>query len=115
MGGEEVKHAVITPDPFAGKRINIPLDKDLEEMLISAERYAVGRRTYIVDATAGYILLLLPHLSEWCISVMQHDMISELDLAKRMQSYKCFGDPSDYRTWMKFKEALDEEMKRRKG
>lgn len=107
----EVKHIAITPDPLVGKRKNIPLDKDFEQMLISAERYACGRRTYIVKETVDYILSLLPHLSDWCITVMQNDMKSEFDVAERMQ--RKIGMSCDHEQWAKFRDALDEEMKGR--
>lgn len=92
--------------------MKVDLDNDLEQMLISAERYACGRRTYIVSTTVDYILSLLPNLSDWCISVMQHDMRSEFDMAERMQ--KKLGDPCDHEQWVKFRTALYEEMTRRK-
>lgn len=83
-------------------------------MLISAERYACGRRTYIVKETVDYILSLLPNLSDWCITVMQNDMKSEFDMAERSGLKDMLGDPCDYKQWVKFRAALNEEMTRRK-
>ena len=39
---------------------------DYEHMLISALRYALGRRTYIVEITMEYIEAEIPKLSEQC-------------------------------------------------
>lgn len=91
----------------------VDLSQNFEQMLISAERYACGRRTYIVEMTVDYIISLLPRLSDWCITVMQNDMKSEFDMAERMQ--RKIGMSCDHEQWVKFREALDEVMKRRKA
>lgn len=82
-------------------------------MLISAERYACGRRTYIVKTTVDYILALLPQLSYWCIKVMQNDLKSEFELAERTGKKTMLGDECDYEQWVRFRDALDAEEKRR--
>lgn len=107
-----MEHMIDTNDPLAGKKKHVPITNKFEQMLISAERYACGRRTYIVKETVDYILSLLPHLSDWCITVMQNDMKSEFDMAERMQ--RKIGMSCDHEQWVKFRDALDEEMKRRK-
>lgn len=89
----------------------VDLSQNFEQMLISAERYACGRRTYIVEMTVDYIISLLPRLSDWCITVMQNDMKSEFDMAERMQ--RKIGMSCDHEQWVKFRDALDEVMKRR--
>lgn len=105
---------LIVTDTALGKLKHVPLDRDLEQMLISAERYACGRMTYIVGTTVDYILSMLPHLSDWCIGVMQNDMKSEFDMYERAPNAKNLGMSCDYVKWLKFKDALDEEMERRK-
>ena len=76
--------------------MKLDLTKDLEHMLIGAERYAFGRRTYIV---------------------MQKDMKSNRDLATGYGQHdleeRFYGDSCDMRDWMRFEAALDSEMKRR--
>ena len=82
-------------------------------MLISAERYACGRRTYIVKTTVDYILALLPNLSYWCIKVMQNDLKSEFDMVERSGRKDVLGDPCDYKQWKILRKAIDDEEKRR--
>lgn len=91
----------------------VDLSQNFEQMLISAERYACGRRTYIVETTVDYILSLLPRLSDWCIGVMQNDMKSEFDMCERSGKKDMLGDPCDHKQWVKFRDALNEEMKGR--
>ena len=105
---------LIVQNTALGKLKYVPLDRDFEQMLISAERYACGRMSYIVGTTVDYILSLLPHLSDWCISVMQNDMKSEFEMYERAPDLKNLGMDCDYRQWVRFREAIDAEMERRK-
>ena len=63
---------------------------DYEHMMISALRYAIGRRTYIVDITVNYILSELPKLSYPC----KHVMIDDIEKGDRL------GDECDREDWM---------------
>lgn len=89
----------------------ILIDNNLEQMLISAERYACGRRTYIVADTVHYIRGLIPFLSDWCLTVMRQDLRSEFDRCQRMQTK--LGMTMDHEKWIDFLNALEEELKRR--
>lgn len=80
-------------------------------MLVSAERYACGRRSYIVADTVHYILGLIPFLSDWCLTVMRQDLRSEFDRCQRMQTK--LGMTMDHEKWIDFLNALEEELKRR--
>ena len=91
----------------------VPIDKDFEHMMISAVRYAFGRRTYIVLTTIEYVGLLIPKLSDWCLNVLQKDFESEKELAERANIWRTFGDPCDRVRWFKFYEALVAESKKR--
>ena len=91
----------------------LKIDKSLETMLISAERYACGRRTYIVSDTVNYILHLLPKLSDWCVGVMRQDMIDQFGMVQRTGNQYLMGDSCDYMEWSRFALALDEEVNRR--
>lgn len=65
---------------------------DYEHILISALRYALGRRTYIVEQTVDYIIKELPKLSFQCKRIMIHDIEHPL----------CgYGDPCDKEDWMR--------------
>ena len=63
-----------------------------EHMLISALRYALGRRTYIVSTTAEYIAREIPKLSERCKNVM----IQDIEEQERFG----YGDACDKDDWM---------------
>ena len=90
----------------------VPLDTDLEQMLISAERYACGRRTYIVGDTTSYLISLLPHMSDWCIKVLKNDMNEQKAYAARSGA-NVWGHAYDKAKWDKFIAALDKEIERR--
>lgn len=65
---------------------------DYEHILISALRYALGRRTYIVEQTVNYIIKEIPRLSDSCKKVMIHDIEHPLG---------GYGDPCDKEDWMR--------------
>ena len=79
---------------------------DYETILISAIRYALGRRTYVVGITTDYVARQLPKLSDKCIKVMIEDIKNPLG---------GYGDPCDEREWMCLLEQLEEEMGKRYG
>lgn len=97
----------------------LDLTKDLEHMLIGAERYAFGRRTYIVGTTVDYLISVLPKLSDWCLGVMRHDMKSHRDEASGRGRHDLdamtYGGGYFIQDWMRFEAALDIETKRREG
>lgn len=74
---------------------------DYEHMLISATRYALGRRTYIVGITTEYIESQIPRLSGACIRVMIDDIKNPLG---------GYGDHCDERDWMCLLEILEERL-----
>ena len=69
---------------------------DYEHMMISALRYAIGRRTYIVEITVNYILSELPKLSDPC----KHVMIDDIENAYSL------GDECDRQDWMRLLKEL---------
>ena len=95
------------------EEITIPLSTHMEQMLISAVRYALGRRTYIVDVTTSYVGHLLPKLSDWTLGIMLRDLEDEYAMAARVTSYSVLGDPCDVADWDKFKAAVKAETDRR--
>lgn len=74
---------------------------DYEHMLISALRYALGRRTYIVGMTAEYIENELPKLSDQCKTIMITDI----------ERHRLFGyyDECDREDWMRLLKRLREQ------
>ena len=91
----------------------IPLDRHFEQMLISAERYALGRRTYIVSDTTEYIAVLLPMLSDWCIEILLRDIGEAIKQYEERSDAKVLGDDCDARQWLALREKILEEIARR--
>ena len=73
---------------------------DYEYMIVSAERYALGRMTYIVEITVNYILKQIEEnkLSDACLDVIMEDI-------KSAQSY---GMECDKALWMKLLDRIEE-------
>lgn len=91
--------------------ITVPVNSDFEEIIISAERYAFGRATYIVGSTADYITDILPYLSDKCLFVMRNDIKSGFELYERIGSRSMMQ--CDRERWQRFAKGLEEEIKRR--
>lgn len=68
-----------------------------EHMLISAVRYALGRKTNIVGITVDYVIKEIPKLSARCKRLML------LDIENPLYGY---GDDCDKRKWMQLLEEL---------
>ena len=73
---------------------------DYEHIVISAERYALGRMTYIVSLTVNYILKEIEEdkLSDECLSVIRDDI-------KQAKSY---GMEVDKKQWIKLLNRIEE-------
>ena len=85
----------------------VKLNDDLQEMLISAVRYALGRRTYMVEWTVKYITPLLPDFGSKELDVMLRD-VSEW-LYRRAD-----GEPDEIvKEWQRFAKCLQNEFERR--
>ena len=72
-----------------------------EHMLISALRYALGRRTYIVELTCEYIENELLKLSDQCKAIMIEDI--------ERQRLFGYGDECDKEDWMQLLDKLREQ------
>ena len=73
---------------------------DYEHIIISAERYALGRMTYIVELTVNYILKEIENnkLSESCLDVIRKDI-------KEARNY---GMDCDKKQWLKLLDRIEE-------
>lgn len=73
---------------------------DYEQMIISAERYALGRMTYIVSVTVNYILQEIENdkLSDRCLDVIAEDI----------RSAKNLGMDCDEKEWLKLLDRIEE-------
>lgn len=103
----EYENTGLTPEKI--KTLLDPADDDFQSVLICAERYACGRRSYMPDIIIGYITPLLPVLAETTLGALHRD----LDEAARHSN---LGDPViDAPGWFKLYEQVDVEIKRRAG
>lgn len=74
--------------------------EDYEHIVISAERYALGRMTYIVELTVNYIMQEIKDnkLSDQCLAVILQDL----------KDCTYFGNYCDEREWKRLKERIEE-------
>lgn len=80
-------------------KINVNGNKDdLSMILVSAERYALGRRTYIVHWTCEFIQDNIHLLSDKDRQVMIRDLESAIS----------YGEDCDEKDWKKLLEFLKE-------
>lgn len=89
--------------------LNIDIgEKDLGTLCICAVRYCHGRQTYMPDLVREIVRRFLPALKDNDLQIM----IEDCDFQERMQLY---GDERiDKPGWLKWKEELLAEKKRRK-
>ena len=73
---------------------------DYEHIIISAERYALGRMTYIVELTVNYILQEIEDnkLSDSCLDVIRKDI----------KEAKDYGMECDQKQWLKLLKRIEE-------
>lgn len=71
-----------------------------EQIIISAERYALGRMTYIVEITVNYILEEINNdkLSDACLNI----------IAKDIRVSEEFGMACDKKLWIKLLNRIEE-------
>lgn len=74
--------------------------EDLSTMLVSAERYALGRMTYIVELTVNYILQEIEDnkLSDSCLNIIRKDIKEARD----------YGMDCDKKQWLKLLKKIEE-------
>ena len=75
-------------------------NEDISMILVSAERYALGRRTYIVQWTCEIIKNNLHLLSKKDKQVMIRDLENPIS----------YGDECDKAEWLKLLEILKEDL-----
>lgn len=81
--------------------ISVPCDERFSEMMVSAVRYALGRRTYIVYDTVNYIVHVLPYLKRNDIKVIYTDIVEA-------ESENRLGDECDVEDWMYLKKRIED-------
>lgn len=97
----------------------LPLDDLMEQMIISAERYAIGRMTHIVSDTVGFILPLVPHLDTNTLHVLDTDFqYAESENKRRSDNFAgmgfdVWGMDYDKKMWFRLWKAVKTELERR--
>ena len=96
----------------------VVFDRDFENMLISAERYACGRRTYIVKATVDYIMRFVEDISSNTLLVMLGDLAQKhrdemRGFEQGLTGWNPWGDVCDKKEWIRLELALMDERDKR--
>ena len=95
----------------SNKTVQFSLDRDLEDIFISAIRYSIGRQTYMPSLVVGYITPKLQYLSNRFLEVTKKDIEDQAVYGGKNP----YGDPSiDKPVWDKFYHNVVDEIKRRK-
>jgi len=82
--------------------------EDFESILVCAERYALGRRTYMPGVVISFLTPLLPHLSERALHVFR------MDIDRLAHTRGALGDPEiDEPRWIRFFDDIGQELERR--
>lgn len=96
-------------------KVEFKLDTDdLNDLLVCAFRYALGRRTYIVHTITEIIKTNLSALESRTIEVMLQDIERQHDYEK-VGIEKVFGDDCDRERWMEVETLLNAEKLDRLG
>ena len=89
---------------MTNKHPAIPIDRNFEDVLISAVRYALGRQTYMTSVTSEYVSGVLPYLSDRAIYTILRDIEKADDL----------GNPIiDVSNWIGLAGCIRDESERR--
>lgn len=94
------KHLPASPID-AMQSVSVPCNERFSEMMVSAVRYAIGRRTYIVYDTVNYIAHVLPYLQRNDIHVIYTDIVEA-------ESENRLGDECDVEDWMYLKKRIED-------
>ncbi len=86
--------------------MDIQIDNDLKDIVISALRYALGRKTYITHLTANYIMGHPELIDERVRKVMLNDLRRYFD---QREEHLIYDDKCDYRAWTILRDWLEEE------
>lgn len=90
------------------KELAIALSKDenFQRICVSAIRYALGRRTYIVGITCDFMKKYVEQLSDNSI----HTIIRDIEECQKINQ---LGDECDIYDWLELKQFLIDELKKR--
>ncbi len=92
----------------------VGVDDEFEEILISAERYSLGRMTYVVPDYVWYVTPLVPYLSDKTLDILLRDLIEcSMRVDPENPGLNPWGMEQDEREWKKLWKAIEDEQKRR--
>lgn len=86
------------------------MDEALEAILIYAERYALGRRTYAVTDVASYLKPRIQQISTKTLGVLNEDLQSMADKVAQTGIDGLWGMACDKREWQKLWSAVKVEL-----
>lgn len=101
---------------------NIKFDDNFETILVCAERYALGRESYMPSLVIAYITPLIPELSDKAIANLERDLRLADEMDRRTEGFEAvkgfrhgiFGDDHiDKPGWINFWNKLKSEMEKR--
>lgn len=84
----------------------IPEDARFNQILVSAMRYALGRKSYVVGDTVNYIAPLLPYLQLLTLECMRKDIEEHAEMHD-------LGMDCDARLWMQLHSEIVREISQR--
>lgn len=97
----------------------LPLDDLMEQIIISAERYALGRMTYSVSDTVAFILPLVPSLTTQTLRVLEMDFQRvESENERRSDDFAgmdfdLWGMEQDKEQWFRLRKSVKSGLERR--
>ena len=89
------------------------MDEIFERILVYAERYALGRRTYAVSDVCDYVKPLIPQLSKKCLTNLNDDFQSMSDQVACTGIEGLWGMDCDKRDWLQLWFAVKHELRNR--
>lgn len=95
--------------------VEIELNSDFEEILIYAERYALGRRTYAVSNVVGFIRPMISLLETKTLATIRSDIEEVSRQVERTGIDGLWGMECDKREWLRLLSAIKIEMANRGG
>lgn len=88
-------------------------DDDLWPMLMSAVRYALGRRSYIVFRACSWVRQYRQGLTDYQLLQIKREVEEELD--RRTQLGLTCGDAMDHAEWARLVGWIEEELGEEEG
>ncbi len=93
-------------------RCVVRIDERFEGILISAERYSLGRMTYVVANYVHYVMPLVPYLSDKTLDILLRDLIDcSMRVDPENSDFNPWGMEQAEREWKKLWKAIEDEQK----